>query len=277
MSHKPLVSVVIPTFNSGRFLERCLRSVRAQTYEHVEIIVVDNYSTDKTKDITKKYKGRIITAKSERARAKNLGAEASHGKYVLFLDSDMVVEPNVIGECIKIVEGDEKLRVLIIPERSIGNSFWVRVRDFERSLYQETEIESPRFFEKDLIMKGGGFDEAIVFFEESSLPQKLEALGCDTKARVDSMIYHLEDGFSLNKWLVKKYYYGKSAAIYQEKYKNYATNKMNLVNRLRLFLSNKAFYCRPHLAFSLLILKSFEFLLIKMSYFMREKDERQFL
>ena len=48
---KPLVSVVVPTFNSERFLEECLRSIREQTYSNVEVIAVDNYSTDKTREI----------------------------------------------------------------------------------------------------------------------------------------------------------------------------------------------------------------------------------
>jgi len=52
--NKPLVSVIIPTFNSGGTLGKCLRSIRNQTYGNVEIIVVDKFSTDKTKEIAKK-------------------------------------------------------------------------------------------------------------------------------------------------------------------------------------------------------------------------------
>lgn len=270
-ANKPLVSVVVPTFNSERFLERCLRSVRGQTYDNIEIIVVDNYSTDKTREIAVEHGGRVILASSERAVAKNLGAKVARGKHILFLDSDMVIEPCVIEECVRAIESDKKVGAVIIAERSIGDGFWVRVRDFERSLYKGTDVESARFFTRDLITKIGGFDEEVVFFEESTLPQKLEALGYDTKARIESMTCHLEDGFSLNKWLVKKYYYGKSSWKYRERYKRYVTNQMNLVNRLQLFLWKKAFYRKPQLAFSVLILKSLEFFSIKMSYLTRKE------
>ncbi len=54
----PLVSVIIPTYNSSRTLEKCLESIKNQTYKNVEIIVVDNNSTDNTKEIAKKYTGK---------------------------------------------------------------------------------------------------------------------------------------------------------------------------------------------------------------------------
>jgi len=50
-----------------------------------------------------------------------------------------------------------------------------------------------------------------VFFEESTLPQKIEALGFNVRARINAEILHHEDDFSLLKWLKKKYYYGKTA------------------------------------------------------------------
>ena len=52
----PLISVIIPTFNRAYCISRALNSVINQTYQNIEIIVVDNYSTDKTKEIVKKFK-----------------------------------------------------------------------------------------------------------------------------------------------------------------------------------------------------------------------------
>jgi glycosyltransferase involved in cell wall biosynthesis len=70
---EPLVSVVIPTFNSERFLERCLRSVKAQSYSNIETIVVDNYSTDGTREIAQSQGARVIQGYFNKPEARNVG------------------------------------------------------------------------------------------------------------------------------------------------------------------------------------------------------------
>ncbi|MEM0007923.1 MAG: glycosyltransferase family A protein [Candidatus Bathyarchaeia archaeon] len=171
---KPLVSVIIPTYNSEKTIDACLRSVMEQTYPNIEVIVVDNYSKDKTVEIAEKYGARVFQLNAERAGAKNFNLKKARGKYVCFIDSDMELTRKVIEECVSLMENYEKLGGVIIPERSVGNSFWVKVRDFERSFYAGTEIESARFFRKDLCEKVNGFDGDIVAFEESTLPQKIK-------------------------------------------------------------------------------------------------------
>ena len=162
---QPLVSVIIPTYNSEETLSWCLKSLRKQTYKNIEIILIDNFSTDKTIEIAKKYDVKIIQVKSERAKAKNIGLKNANGMYVLFIDSDMELSPKVIEECVRLIESNPWIGGVIIPERSVGDSFWVKVRDFERSFYVGTLIESPRFFRKDLALKANGFDEDMVFYE----------------------------------------------------------------------------------------------------------------
>jgi len=127
----PLVSIVIPTFNSEKTIGKCLESIRDQTYKNVEIIVVDKFSEDKTVEIAKSYGARIIQDYGERARAKNIGLKHAKGKYVLFVDSDMELSKNVAKECVELMEKDNKIGGIIIPEISVGNGFWVKVRDFE--------------------------------------------------------------------------------------------------------------------------------------------------
>ena len=258
MSDKPLVSVVVPTFNSERFLERCLRSVREQTYPNVEVIVVDNYSRDKTREIAKKYADRVVLCRAGRSKAKNVGVNLAKGDYVLFIDSDMELSRRVIEECLEAVEKNERVGGVVIPERSVGDSFWVRVRDFERSFYAGTEVESARFFRKDLVLKVGGFDEDVVFFEESTLPQKIAALGFNVKARVKAEILHHEEDFSLQNWLRKKFYYGKTARRYKKRYRKYASKQMSISNRILVFLKRRYFYLNPLFALGVIMLKIIE-------------------
>jgi glycosyltransferase involved in cell wall biosynthesis len=274
MKNEPLVSIIIPTYNSGRTLAKCLASIKSQTYKNVEIIVVDNFSTDKTQDIANDYGAEVLQLKSERTRAKNFGTRRAKGEYVCFIDSDMELDEKVIGECVGLIKKDGRIGGMIIPERSVGKSFWVKVRDFERSFYANTEIESARFFRKDLVEKVDGFDENIVLFEDSTLPQKIEKLGYNIKTRAKASILHHEDGFSLWRWLGKKYYYAKTICKYRKEYKKYASKQLSLLYRLGLFFKSKRFYGKPLFASGVLVLKLLEYFSAGLGY-LRGKCEKR--
>jgi len=86
-----LVSVIIPTYNSDKYLSDSIESALAQTYPHVEIIVIDDGSTDNTKKVVEPYLGIITYLYKENAgpaSARNLGIAKSHGEYIAFLDAD---------------------------------------------------------------------------------------------------------------------------------------------------------------------------------------------
>jgi glycosyltransferase involved in cell wall biosynthesis len=253
-----LVSVVIPTYNSAKTLPKCLESIKSQTCKNVEVIVVDNYSIDKTRDIAENFGVQLVLCKAGRSRARNVGACLAQGKFILSLDSDMELTPRVVEACLDIFKNNERIGGVIIPERSIGSSFWVKVRDFERSFYTNTDVESARFFRKDLVEKVNGFDEDIIFFEESTLPHKIESLGFNVKVRVSVEILHHENNFSLWRWLQKKFYYGKTARLYKKRYKNSASKQLNVSSRFLIFAGNKRFYLKPFLAFGIITLKLLE-------------------
>lgn len=89
------VSIIIPSYNSQDYLERCLDSVVNQIYKNIEIIIIDDASTDKTKEIIKKYAEkdkRIIpfyqTVNKGVSASRNIGLKASTGEYIMFVDSD---------------------------------------------------------------------------------------------------------------------------------------------------------------------------------------------
>lgn len=88
----PLVSVIIPTYNHAEFLPAALESVQAQTYGPVEIIVVDDFSTDNTEAVVAKCAPRAIYIKSPNkgivATSRNVGVRAASGEYIAFLDAD---------------------------------------------------------------------------------------------------------------------------------------------------------------------------------------------
>jgi glycosyltransferase involved in cell wall biosynthesis len=96
MSDSRLISVVIPNYNCGAFLKECLDSVISQSYRNLEIIVVDDGSTDNSLDVLSDYLGVICLTKTSNkgaASARNLGLSLAKGEFVAFLDSDDVWQP----------------------------------------------------------------------------------------------------------------------------------------------------------------------------------------
>jgi glycosyltransferase involved in cell wall biosynthesis len=256
-----LVSVIIPAMNSSKTIGKCLESVIKQTYKNIEIFVVDRFSSDDTTKIASKFNANVLSIDGERTKAKNLGISKSRGEFLFFIDSDMVLEPRVIEECVAICSTGDKIAGVIIPEHSIGSGFWVRVRDFERGLYAGSQIESARFFRKKFVIAVGGFDEDAIIFEESTLPQKIENIGMRVDARIRSFILHDEEDFRLVKWLYKKHYYSTTIPFYSKKYKKAARIQTSIFQRIKLFIVNgnwKILMRHPLLSTGVFILKSLE-------------------
>jgi len=98
MSGNALVSAIVAVHNEERHIGECLRSLLAQTYRPLEIIVVDDGSTDRTADVVRRFETvRLIPqAQGGRARAINHGVEAAGGEVVVFLDGDLLFGPDYV-------------------------------------------------------------------------------------------------------------------------------------------------------------------------------------
>ena len=111
-SSRPLVSVVVPTYNYGRFIGETLESLRAQTYREWECIVVDDGSTDDTEDVVESFIVRDPRVRYTRQRnqrqavAKNTGLADARGRYVQFLDADDLIEPSKLERQVEFLEAN---------------------------------------------------------------------------------------------------------------------------------------------------------------------------
>jgi len=111
-----------------------------------------------------------------------------------------------------------------------------------------------------------GFDENVVWYEESTLTQKLENQGMNVKERIQEYILHDEDGFNLKKWIKKKHYYAESTEAYVNKYKKYGSDQLGINYRTKIFISQgkwKILIKHPILTTGLIILKGLEFIAVK--------------
>ena len=212
----PLVSVIIPTFQSGSTLGACLDSIRHQTYQEIELIIVDAYSSDNTCNIGQSYGTRLIQLAAERCAARNLGAKISRGDFVFFVDSDMELTPKVIEESLRICL-NRNVDAVIIPEESVGDSFLARCKKLEKSMRQhETYGEAPRFFKRSVFEFLRGYAEDLVIGEDFELTHRLRNNTFQI-GRIKPIIKHHEENISLKNLTAKLYYYGKTLPNYARK------------------------------------------------------------
>lgn len=215
------VSAIITTKNEEEVVGRLIQSIKKQTFKNIEIILVDNNSTDKTLDIAKKMGVKVYTFGTERSAQRNFGAKKAKGNYLIFLDADMKLSTSVIGGCVQVCLDDKKIGAVAIPEKSVASNFWEKVKAFERSFYNEKGDEitdAARFFTQEAFKKAGGYDETITGPEDWDLPETVKRLGYKI-GRIRSVIYHYERISSVFNLAQKKFYYALRAHRYLSKQK----------------------------------------------------------
>ncbi len=111
MKDKPLVSIIIPNYNYEKTIKVCLDSVIRQTYKNIEIVFVDDGSTDKSVEIASKYPCKIIKSKINKGASavRNLGADNSSGDILFFLDSDVALFEDAIENTVIAFKNDDSL------------------------------------------------------------------------------------------------------------------------------------------------------------------------
>lgn len=112
----PLISIVIPTYNSEKTLPLTLASIKKQTYKNIEIIVVDSYSHGRTIEIAETYRARIVKTHGALLWARYIGHLHARGEIELLLDSDQILEPTTIERGVRAIQ--EGYDALILEENS---------------------------------------------------------------------------------------------------------------------------------------------------------------
>lgn len=257
----PLISVIVPTKNSAATLEACLKSIKEQTYHPIELIVVDNHSSDATREMAKQFTDEVLVKGPERCAQRNYGAARASGRYLLMIDSDMELNRNVVKSCSVKVLDDPAVKGVTIPEESFGVGLWAQCKRLERSFYVGVPwLEAARFFDRAAYEAVSGYDETLVSGEDWDLSNRIEGIGSIT--RIEEVIRHNEARVSLWKTLRKKYYYAQHAKAYlvRNPEKSKLFSQVGPIQRYRLFLSEPSkLFAHPFLGVAMLVMKTAEF------------------
>lgn len=210
------LSVVITTKNEAANIAASVRSFDdAVARGEAEVIVVDNASTDDTKEIASELGAAVYDKGPERSAQRNLGWQKARGEWVIVLDADMIIPPETVEEILSVEEGD----AYWIPEVRTGSGFRVKARNFERSFYDGTCVDALRLFRREILEKTGGYDENLIAGPEDwELDIRVLATGAKC-AVLKSHLIHNEKRLTFRKMLEKKAYYTKSFAAYKEKWR----------------------------------------------------------
>lgn len=214
LTEPPLVSIIVPTRNSEAFLERCLTSIRSQTYDNIELIVVDNGSNDGTISIAQHFGAAIISCGPERSAQVNRGAHYASGRFVYRVDSDFVLEPRVVEECVSLCTQGSAQAVAIHNRPDETVSWIARVRALETSAYRGDIVHSSaRFVDRELFSSLGGLSEEITAGEDYDFQNRLNLAGAVTVfAQAEAV--HLGEPTKLLPHLLKYFWYGADFVNY---------------------------------------------------------------
>lgn len=220
----PILSIVIPCFNAEKYIRGCLNSILRSEFQNYEVIVVDDNSKDKSREILKSYEHqpqiRVLYLDQNQgpAKARNLGVKNSSGKYLLFLDIDTEIDDSCVKAVVDKFEDDQKVGALqtklLRGQTSkidaaghflsfFGFPYEIGGGKNESAHNKETVIFGPRgagmAIRREILEKIGGFDEDyFIYGEETDLSWRAWLAGSEVHYFPQAKVYHFQKS-SLNK------------------------------------------------------------------------------
>lgn len=253
-----LVSVIVPIYNSEKYIARCIESILNQTYKNIEVILINDGSSDKSLEIINYYKSidnriLVINKKNEGVSiARNYGIEKSNGDYIGFVDSDDHIEENMYEVLVNRIQEDNS-------EMAVLTSYTINYFDKYRSNYNNT-INSddalkyllrlsfptslwPYLYKREII-KGNCLNKDIHFFEDFEFNFKV-IKNTSKISLCDKLLYH----YNINEGSIN------SQGISDKKITclNIYENIKNDINELNSkYKRNQSIYFRAHFLASII-------------------------
>ncbi len=186
----PIVTVIVPVYNSAALLRRCLTALRASTYSALEILVVDDASTDESPEVAREFGARVVTLNGNRgpAYARNRGAEAAGGELLFFIDADVCVHPDTVERAVRVFQEKPDVSALMGSyDNQPGDPFFLSQYKnlFHHYVHQRGRHEASTFWSgcgairREVFLDMGGFNEGYgrPCIEDIELGFRLRATG----------------------------------------------------------------------------------------------------
>jgi len=174
--HAPKVSLIITTYNRSNFLCRAIESALSQTYKNIEIIVVDDNSTDNTSLSINKYKDTIVYIRNKKnigvSASRNIGILKSSGYYISFLDDDDEIHPEKIEKQLNIFINDEKVDAVYCGSIKKYKKYVLEKKPRLNGIIYPKVLEAcpntihSLLLKKKCIEDAGFFDEQMRYYED---------------------------------------------------------------------------------------------------------------
>ena len=225
-----LISIIIPSYNSEKTIERNIKSLLKQDYEgKYEIIVVDK-STDKTPEIVSKFPVKLIKQKSKGiSAARNLGVKKAKGKIVAFIDSDCIAPKDWLTNLLKPFSEKDVVAVGGTYKTKNKESIVARFTGYEIEQRHERmkNLETIDFvggfncaYRKGIFLKSGGFNTSFAQSEDGELSYRISKTG-KIKFNPSAYVYHYHPD-SLTKFLEQRFWHAYWRTLVYRKHKDKA-------------------------------------------------------
>ncbi len=211
MGNMPLVTAIIATYNRASLVGKAIESILEQTYENIEVIVVDDGSTDNTQRVLMSFGDRVRVIRQDNAgpgAARNRGIAAAEGEIVAFLDSDDLWMPKKIERQVALLQRvdesvpccvcDAEMRFTGRPTATSFQNFLLKPAVEEGLWLNASEVLTSRFvlfnqmaaIRRGALERVGGFNEGLRFLEDYDLALRLSLLGAFAFIREPLVIWH---------------------------------------------------------------------------------------
>ena len=214
------VSIVIPNFNGKHFLEDCLKAVFAQDIENMEVIVVDNGSTDGSQEYLDTYPGvRVLKLDKNYGfcGAVNAGIKAADSEYVILLNNDTEVDKRFAAELLEAIQSDDKIfscssKMIQFHDRNLmddagdyycalgwafGRGKGGDIERYEKSVNIFASCAGAAIYRKKMLESLGYFDEKhFAYLEDIDVGYRARIHGYRNVYAPKAIVYHVGSGFS---------------------------------------------------------------------------------
>lgn len=205
VSAQPLISCIVPVFNGERYLQEALDSILSQTWRPIEIVLVDDGSTDGTERIARRYPDSVRYVLQEHAgvaAARNLGLHSAKGEFVSFLDSDDLWHPEKLERQMGRFASGGHVDICIVHQQN----FWIPEMQHEAERYRDHPAMQPKpgyvcqtlLTRAETFRKVGNFDPSLRIGEDTDWYSRAEMMGLVVDVVGEVMVWRRLHGGNLS-------------------------------------------------------------------------------